>query len=145
MFLSRVSVSNLRIVLRSSVINRESRMAFSEAVRSHSATLEKPYSHREYTGVNDAFDVLLGSPTRYGLMRMLTDHKTQLEDQVLERIAVWGCIEDRHVEECRMARTILILLSDRRESPTSLVQDQELFSSTSLLILNPEKRRSRFF
>jgi hypothetical protein len=65
--------------IRNLVINRESRMVIFTAAREHSAALEKPYGHREYTDVDNT---ILGGPNGFDLMRMLIDHKTQPRDRV---------------------------------------------------------------
>ena len=66
----------------------------------------------EYTGIDDGYYAILGSPKGVRTGRMLIDHQAAINHRSIERIVVFGCHESGDVEDKEKSRTYMIVLSD---------------------------------
>ena len=110
----KVHSSNLRLIARHCVVNASTRTAIWQAARLSTCASEGSKGRKVYTSLDDGFYAILGSANGASTMRMLLDHKSKIGYRTIERIEVLGCERPEQVHEFYHARTVLILLSDRR-------------------------------
>ncbi|KAL7773779.1 hypothetical protein CFE70_003746 [Pyrenophora teres f. teres 0-1] len=87
------------------------------AIHSSSSRIEEN-NQVEYTCLDNGFYAILGTPNGASTMRMLRDHRTELGYRIVEKIVVFG--NKDLTMQMPEARTMAILLSDRRTPPSRI-------------------------
>lgn len=71
-------LSNLRLIVRDSVLNRATQMMLWHSVRWSGFSKSDAKGYREYTKYHSSFFALLGSIDGASTMEMLIDHKAEI-------------------------------------------------------------------
>ncbi|KAK2759443.1 hypothetical protein FQN54_002921 [Arachnomyces sp. PD_36] len=101
-----------------SIINTLTRISIWRAERtsSHRGEVALPNGYREYTEGDPGFFAILGSPLGSCVLRMLIEHKGELEKQRIEKVVVLGVGENHDLDDFRLSRNAIFVLSpDRNE------------------------------
>ncbi|CAE7026322.1 hypothetical protein P3342_005752 [Pyrenophora teres f. teres] len=110
--------SDLCAIVRLTIVNEASQIAIWQASKHSSSSRIEDNNQVEYTCLDNGFYAILGTPNGASTMRMLRDHRTELGYRIVEKIVVFG--NEDLTMQMPEARTMAILLSDRRTPPSRI-------------------------
>lgn len=106
--------SGLRLLIQHFVINKETKIAISEVIRSSNVTSVGEDDRRVYTERDKGFYVLLGSVLGAQMMRILLDHRSDLGHRIVEHIVILPIEKDQ--EKSTATRSLMFVLSEPRRT-----------------------------
>lgn len=116
--IARKLASDLRAIVRLTIINEASQIAIWQASKHSSSSRIDDHNQIEYTCNDNGFYAIVGTPNGASTMRMLRGHRTELGHRFAEKIVVFG--DEDLTMEMAETRSMVIILSDRRSPPSRI-------------------------
>ena len=112
----QTSPSDLRCIVRHSVKNHFTRMVIWQAARENANSPMHDNGYREYLPLDEGFFALLGSVNGASTMRMLLDHKVHIGHKTIQKIVVFGFLNNAaDVDDFAKHRSFMLVLSNKRK------------------------------
>lgn len=112
--------SGLKAIVRFCIINEGTQSVIWESIHRSNCTRTGDNHHVEYTAPDDGYYAILGTVNGASTMRMLLDHKAGMGYRTVERVIILGDEKLEALLAKEQRRSLLILLSARRDPPTRI-------------------------